>query len=286
MFIGITSQRLYATRVRVAGIIDAGRHGCAPELKVAVVLQYLLEPPGIFVRRIEPGIVGSGPQDHGHTVVNVPQTGAGVGGNNRTGAEFLLPVVCAPEFPQSGKAEGTVARQGNIPGLLLPFWPRPLVKPVSHDQAAPLPERIAETRFGGQRFRARIDHPCRARCVLCKKRDQSPVQLDQTGATVSDHRQDCLGWGDVVTLGDFEGGAVDVEGLFNQLQRTVPDESTAHTGLLGDKIVSIHECGRQAEGRDSEISNYFVVKVETVLSFQYDSSSFYCLCLPLFFHFC
>jgi hypothetical protein len=64
------------------------------------------------------------------------------------------------------------------------------------------------------------------------------VQLSQASVTVSDHRQDCLSWGNVVTLGDLESGTVDVEGLFDQLQRTVPDESTAHAGLLGDKIIA------------------------------------------------
>jgi hypothetical protein len=90
------------------------------------------------------------------------------------------------------------------------------------------------------------------------------VQLDQAGATVSDHRQDCLSWGDVVTLGDLEGGVVDVEGLFDQLQRTVPDESTAHAGLLGDTMIPINALRRQAGRDDSEKCRHFVEKVKTI----------------------
>jgi hypothetical protein len=66
----------------------------------------------------------------------------------------------------------------------------------------------------------------------------------------------------------------------------VPDESTAHAGLPGNKIIAHPRITAASRKVKSDKCTDLVEKVETDLSFQYDSSSFYGLWLPLFFHFC
>jgi hypothetical protein len=54
----------------------------------------------------------------------------------------------------------------------------------------------------------------------------------------------------------------------------VPDESTAHAGLPGDKIIAHPRITTEYRKAKSDKGTDLVEKVETVLSFQHDSSSF------------
>src|SRR5581483_8599177 len=82
----------------------------------------------------EPQLVGFWRNDHGHPVVNASQQLVGLGGDDRTRLD-LLPRL-GPPLPNTSEAERPVMPETQIVGLLPPAALLPLVKAVSHHQAA------------------------------------------------------------------------------------------------------------------------------------------------------
>jgi len=108
----------------------------------------------------------------------------------------------------------------------------PFIKTVSQDQAAPVFESFAESRFYFQSFGAGVNNRRSFGVFLGPEGDKAPEKLPQAVAVMKNNRRHFIRWSYIIAGNNAARNSLNIEDLLKRCYRAILRKSSTHDVLL------------------------------------------------------